>query len=137
MFAVSFPGLESLKTIYQSILSGHLSQGFSSQIQRNAERLVNSALELHQKVTASFLPTAIKFHYIFNLRDLSNIFQGVLFTTPDCIKTPVDLVKLWLHEASRVYGDKLIEDKDMATFVKLKAEVSKAGFEVCSLSNPI
>ena len=56
--------------------------------------------------------------------------KGVLFTTPDCIKTPVDLVKLWLHEASRVYGDKLIEDKDMATFVKLKADVSKAGFEV-------
>ena len=54
----------------------------------------------------------------------------MLFTTPDCIKTPVDLVKLWLHEASRVYGDKLIEDKDMVTFVKLKSEVSKAGFEV-------
>ena len=72
---MSFPGLESLKTIYQSILLGHVSQGFSSHIQRNAEKLVNTALELHQKVTASFLPTAIKFHYIFNLRDLSNIFQ--------------------------------------------------------------
>ena len=54
----------------------------------------------------------------------------MLFTTPDCLKTPIDLVKLWLHEASRVYGDKLIEDKDMETFQKLKAEVSKAGFEV-------
>ena len=57
----------------------------------------------------------------------------MLFTTPDCLKTPVDLVKLWLHEASRVYGDKLIELKDMETFQKLKVEVSKAAFEVCML----
>ena len=57
----------------------------------------------------------------------------MLFTTSDCLKTPVDLVKLWLHEASRVYGDKLIEQKDMETFQKLKFEVSKAAFEVYML----
>lgn len=59
--------------------------------------------------------------------------QGMLFTTSDCLKAPVDLVKLWLHEASRVYGDKLIEQKDMDTFQKLKFEVSKGAFEVCKL----
>ncbi len=76
VFAMSFPGTEALRTIYQSILQGHVtSGGFSQQIQKNAEKLINAALELHAKITASFLPTAIKFHYIFNLRDLSNIFQ--------------------------------------------------------------
>lgn len=56
--------------------------------------------------------------------------QGILFSTPECIRTPIDFVKLWLHEASRVYGDKLIEVKDMDNFQKIKFEVAKAGFEV-------
>ena len=73
---MNFPGLESLKTIYQNILTGHLkSAKFVGSVQRLGEKIIQAAVALHQKVTATFLPTAIKFHYIFNLRDLSNIFQ--------------------------------------------------------------
>ena len=76
VFAVSFPNANALNTIYQNILQGHIaSGGFPSVVQKNTERVVNAALVLHQKVSSTFLPTAIKFHYIFNLRDLSNIFQ--------------------------------------------------------------
>ncbi len=42
----------------------------------------------------------------------------------------MDIIRLWLHEASRVYGDKMIEEKDMETFKKIKYEIAKAGFEV-------
>ena len=76
VFAVSFPGVEALKTIYQSIVSQHVYQGgFVAQVQKSVDKIVTAALKLHQKVATTFLPTAIKFHYIFNLRDLSNIFQ--------------------------------------------------------------
>lgn len=37
--------------------------------------LMQAAICLHQKISQNFLPTAIRFHYIFNLRDLTNIFQ--------------------------------------------------------------
>eukprot|EP00731_Ephydatia_muelleri_P036494 Em0265g1a len=129
VFFREFPGQDPLRPSTQQ-LQGHLAgASFQQQVVKSQERLVVAALALHAKVASTFLPTAIKFHYIFNLRDLSNIFQGILFTTPECLKTPLDLVRVWLHETCRVYGDKMIEDKDMETFANLKADIVKTSFE--------
>ena len=56
--------------------------------------------------------------------------QGILFSTTECVKTPMDFVRLWLHEAGRVYGDKLVENKDMELLSKLKFSIAKDVFEV-------
>lgn len=56
-----------------------------------------------------FLPTAVKFHYTFTLRDLSNVFQGVLFSEASQFKDATDIVRLWAHETIRVYSDKLVD----------------------------
>lgn len=80
IFAMSFPGSEALQTIYNTMLSQHMiSLGFDKLLQRYSTIIVNASLFLHSKVTQIFLPTAIKFHYIYNLRDMSNIFQVSLF----------------------------------------------------------
>ncbi|KAG7466869.1 hypothetical protein MATL_G00146930 [Megalops atlanticus] len=130
VFAVHFPGSEALATIYSSILSTHFQQGgFSYGVTRSVGTLVQAAICLHQKMTQNFLPTAIRFHYIFNLRDLSNIFQGILFALPECVRYPIDLVHLWLHESSRVYSDKLMEEKDVELFNKILLDTGKRYFE--------
>lgn len=52
MFAISFPGLDALKTIYLSILNGHVSATSMSQaVQKNTEKLVDAALAMNQKVS--------------------------------------------------------------------------------------
>ncbi|XP_072602604.1 dynein axonemal heavy chain 17 isoform X1 [Vulpes vulpes] len=130
VFAVSFPGQEALATIYNTILAQHLTfRSVPMVVQRMSSQLVASALALHQKVTATFLPTAIKFHYVFNLRDLSNIFQGLLFSTTEILRIPLDLVRLWLHEAERVYGDKMVDQKDQETLRRVTVASTKKFFD--------
>nr|XP_054595116.1 dynein axonemal heavy chain 11 [Nothobranchius furzeri] len=130
VFAVHFPGAEALATIFSSILSAHFLQGgFSYGVSRSVGNLIQAAICLHQKISQNFLPTAIRFHYIFNLRDLTNIFQGILFALPESIRYPMDLVHLWLHESSRVYSDKLMEEKDVELFNKILLDTGKRYFE--------
>uniref|UniRef100_A0A8C3IDJ0 Dynein axonemal heavy chain 11 n=1 Tax=Chrysemys picta bellii TaxID=8478 RepID=A0A8C3IDJ0_CHRPI len=119
VFALNFPSADALNTIYSKILGFHFQRHvFNPSVLKNAPAMIQAAIWLHQTMVQNFLPTAVKFHYIFNLRDLSNIFQGILFATPECLRQPNDLVCLWLHESSRVYGDKLVEPKDCHFFHK-------------------
>ncbi|XP_037134453.1 dynein heavy chain 9, axonemal [Syngnathus acus] len=130
VIALSFPGADALATIYTSILSQHLqNDAFPAAIRKSCPTLVQLSLALHLSVASTFLPTAVKFHYIFNLRDLSNIYQGILFSTSECLKTPVDLLKIYLHESNRVYKDKLVEEQDFQVFDKLQADMVKKFFE--------
>ena len=65
------------RTIYSAILDGHLALGgFDAGVAKLGPRLVEAMLELHRNVMHNFLPSAIKFHYQFNLRELSNITQA-------------------------------------------------------------
>jgi len=56
--------------------------------------------------------------------------QGLLFSTPECLKQPQDLVKLYLHESNRVYRDKMVEEKDYGTFDKIQLETVKKFYDV-------
>lgn len=42
----------------------------------------------------------------------------------------MELVNLWLHESSRVYSDKLMEEKDVELFNKILLDTGKRYFEV-------
>ncbi|MED6234546.1 hypothetical protein ATANTOWER_026276 [Ataeniobius toweri] len=130
VFAVNFPSPESQASMYGQILCGHLKQrAFSQSVQKSATAVVRAATTLHDRMVHSFLPTAIKFHYIFNLRDISNIFQGILLAGPETVRESTDLVGLWLHESCRVYSDRLVDVKDLQVFQKIRMETVHECFE--------
>ncbi|XP_038180482.1 dynein heavy chain 9, axonemal [Arvicola amphibius] len=130
VFVLSFPGADALSSIYSTILTHHLKFGnFPTTLQKSIPPLINLAVTFHQKIATTFLPTAIKFHYIFNLRDFANIFQGILFSSMECVKSTQDLVKLYLHESNRVYRDKMVEEKDFELFDKIQTDFLKKNFD--------
>ena len=74
-------------------------------------------------MVSTFRKTAIKFHYEFNVRHLANMFQGILMAQRDVIKEPWRLVKLWVHEAERTYGDLLLEQSDLDAYQKIACQI--------------
>ncbi|XP_055083623.1 dynein axonemal heavy chain 11 isoform X2 [Periophthalmus magnuspinnatus] len=130
VLAVNFPSTDAQMSIFGQILTAHLQQQpFSSLVQKSATAVLRAAITLHHKMVNSCLPTAIKFHYIFNLRDLSNVFQGMFIAGHDTVRDSSDLALLWLHESCRVYSDRLVDDKDLQLFQRLQTETVHQCFE--------
>lgn len=48
-----------------------------------SDRLTRCTLQLYTDIVQELPPTPSKFHYIFNLRDLSRVFQGLVLTNPE------------------------------------------------------
>jgi len=117
-FAIGLPGSTSLLTIFQTFLDGHLAN-FNQEIKDISNHLIKAALGLHASVSSSFKKTAINFHYEFNIRHISNIFQGLLVSKPSSFASAEKFILLWLHESERVYGDRLASESDLATYNNL------------------
>ena len=134
--AVAFPGPTSLHTIYNTFLEGHLaSHAFSEEARGAANALLSGALQLHAAVAAAFRKSATNFHYEFNIRHLSAVFQGLLMARPAEFRDAGQLAMLWLHESERVYGDRLVCAEDLAKYRALAAAKAKQKFATLNLNN--
>jgi dynein heavy chain len=127
--AVDFPGQDSLMKIYGTFMTGHLKH-FSSDCQELGSKLIQASLANHEKVVASFRKTAVNFHYEFTVRHLSNVFQGLLSSTPDNFNDVNKLSKLWLHESERVYADRLVTVNDLNTYNKNAQAIAGKFFKI-------
>jgi len=89
---------------------------------------VAASIELYQKISEGLLPTPAKFHYTFNLRDICKLFQGMLMTSPKSVSTVESFTNLWIHEATRVFNDRLTNNEDRHFFKDLLVQLMEHRF---------
>lgn len=129
-FAVQMPGPDIVKSIYSQIVEGHLAGGgFAAEVAALGSRLVDATIDLHRAVMNHFLPSAVKFHYQFNLRELSSIAGGLCRMTRDVFREPLAAVRLWVHECERVFADRLVSEADQAKFHEFRVAATRKHFE--------
>ena len=115
LFNVTMPSMAAVDNIFGSIIRGRLSaKSVPQDVANAAMKLTDATISLWTKTSAKMLPTPAKFHYLFNMRELSRVFAGIFEAPRNTIKNEVYLIKLWRHECERVFTDKLTNaaDKD-------------------------
>ena len=66
----------------------------------------------YRAIVREMPPTPSKFHYIFNLRDLSRVYAGLCQTTPELYRHNFEFLRVWRNECLRVFHDRLINSAD-------------------------
>ena len=87
-------------------------QPFTEDVQKLSASITSATLDLYKKIVQDLPPTPSKFHYIFNLRDLSRIFSGLCITTAGRFEKKEEFVRVWRNECLRVFHDRAINRKD-------------------------
>ncbi|XP_032581827.1 dynein heavy chain 6, axonemal [Drosophila sechellia] len=122
LFSLPKPNEETLTQIFNGILRGFL-QTFSSAVRALSEPMVNACVDVYMRVATVMLPTPDKSHYIFNLRDLSKCIQGILQASNLHYNQENQILRLFYHETTRVFHDRLINIEDKNIFKTLMKEV--------------
>jgi dynein heavy chain, axonemal len=127
VFNLSPPTLEVLTKIYGSVLTRFM-EPFPEDVKAAAAKITGATLTLYNTIIEKLPPTPSKFHYIFNLRDLGRVYEGVCLASPAIVSSGPGLVRLWRNEVFRIFGDRLINQGDVDLVAGLLAEQVKRNF---------
>jgi dynein heavy chain len=124
---------DSLKYIFQTVLDWFFAAKnvppFPAPVQGLKEALVANTITIYNETIKAFKPTPAKAHYSYNLRDVSKVFQGLSQSTAKSVNTEDLMIKLWAHECSRVFQDRLVSDEDRDKFQAILIAITKEKFK--------
>lgn len=132
----------SMTTVFGSILKGFLGLDSNTVLLSDLGlKIVAASIQLYQNLRKELLPTPLKCHYTFNLRDISKVFQGIMRSKYDKISNSEDLIDLWIYEACRVFKDRLVNNEDRVWFddriIQLSSKTLKRAIDSSDISRNI
>ncbi|KAK0165144.1 hypothetical protein PV328_003692, partial [Microctonus aethiopoides] len=117
IFNCTLPSNKSMDKIFSTIGQGYFCPSrFSNEIVDFLPKLISLTRVVWQQTKIKMLPTPAKFHYVFNLRDLSRIWEGILRIEGNECNSQRTLLKLWDHECTRVIADRFTNSEDKEWF---------------------
>ncbi len=152
------PSQKSIENIYGRILEALFNpKRYTPDVINTKSVVLDATITLWNGIKKRLLPTPAKFHYVFNMRELSRTFQGIcsVAAKPEeevimkCKNMPKEfleslgfrieskddmgssyfLMSLWRHECERVFEDKLVNAEDKKVFHDLMDKVTIEKFK--------
>ncbi|CAD2220775.1 AAA+ lid domain/P-loop containing dynein motor region D4/Microtubule-binding stalk of dynein motor/ATP-binding dynein motor region/Dynein heavy chain region D6 P-loop domain/Dynein heavy chain AAA lid domain/Dynein heavy chain C-terminal domain containing protein, putative [Angomonas deanei] len=117
VFNLTFPSDTVITKIFTSILENRFNA--YPDLKTYVDALVKATIETYTRVSTDLLPIPSKSHYLFSLRDLSKVFQGIYGCYLDSLTCKEHLVALWVHECQRVFSDRMNDENDKTWFFQL------------------
>lgn len=144
-FTMYTPTDEIITRIFGEILKSHFqTPGFDEKLPAFTEKVMEATVMFFTKTIRNpqFSPSAKKFHYQFNFRELAKIIEGTMRSTPQVVKLPAQMVKIWFHEVRRVFEDRFINNDDLTLFRTILSDaISKSIGDIATkdgnLNDPI
>ncbi|XP_044530905.1 dynein axonemal heavy chain 14 [Gracilinanus agilis] len=125
------PPQYALYTILQAHLGIHLHQhSFLSDVQKCRQQLAALSLSIYYDVCHNLLPTPAKCHYLFSVRDLFKLLHGLLQANKAVVVSKETVALLFVHEATRVFHDRLVDSEERHFFFKLLSHELELYFEI-------
>nr|XP_023488506.1 dynein heavy chain 14, axonemal isoform X2 [Equus caballus] len=125
------PPQSALRTIFQAHLGMYFSiNNFTSDVQKSKDQIISCSLAIYYQVCQSMLPTPTKCHYMFNLRDVFKLLLGLLQADKAVINSKEMAALFFVHEATRVFHDRLIEQTEKGLFYQFLSKEIENYFQI-------
>jgi dynein heavy chain 1 len=110
LIMVDYPGEQSLLQIYGTFNSAVLK--IVPTLRGHAEALTKAMVQLYAESQKRFTPD-IQPHYVYSPRELTRWVRGVYEALKPLETLPVEgLIRIWAHEALRLFQDRLIDEDE-------------------------